>query len=127
MQYAQPADCLCRRTFSKHRVLFVARGLAVALADGEDGANQQAAFKLACHYDESSECAHVVGINEVACYRTERTLMGCADPLLRGSVHLEGGSAHPISVLELTKDKVVGWSCHWPTPVAEGACDASPS
>ena len=25
-------------------------------------------------------CAHV-SINEVACYRTERTLMECADPL----------------------------------------------
>ena len=42
-----------------------------------------------------------VSINEVACYRTERTLMECADPpLLRGSVH-------PISVLELTNNKVV--------------------
>ena len=28
----------------------------------------------ACHYSESSECAHV-SINEVACYRTERTLI----------------------------------------------------
>ena len=36
-------------------------------------------FRSTCHYDESSECAHV-SINEVACYRTERTLMGCADP-----------------------------------------------
>ena len=39
--------------------------------------------------------------NEVACYRTERILMGCADPLRRGSVHR-------ISVLELTKTEVVG-------------------
>ena len=29
-----------------------------------------------CHYDESSKCADV-SINEVACYRTERTLLGC--------------------------------------------------
>jgi len=38
------------------------------------------------HDDESSECAtarqHKVA--EVACYRIERTLMGCADPLQRG-------------------------------------------
>ena len=27
----------------------------------------------------------VVSINEVACYRTERTLTGCADPLRWGS------------------------------------------
>ena len=61
----------------------------------------------AFHYDESSECAHV-SINEVVCYRTERTLMGCAElPLLRGSVH-------PISVLELTNNEVVGRSRHWP-------------
>ena len=52
------------------------------------------------HDDESSECAtarqHKVA--EVACYRLERTLMGCADPpfLLRPS---KGVSAHPISVL----------------------------
>ena len=45
--------------------------------------------------------AHVSNEMEVACYRTERTLMGCADPLRRGSVH-------PISVLELTKNEVVG-------------------
>ena len=32
----------------------------------------------ACHYCESSKCAHV-SINEVTCYRTESTLMGCAD------------------------------------------------
>ena len=34
---------------------------------------------------------------------------GCADrpPLLRGSVH-------PISVLKLTKNEVVGGSRHWP-------------
>ena len=38
---------------------------------------------LACHYDESSECAHV-SINEVACYRTKRTLMGCADHPFKG-------------------------------------------
>ena len=35
---------------------------------------------------------------EVACYRLERTLMGCAD--------LEGGSVHPISVLELANNEV---------------------
>ena len=51
-----------------------------------------------CHYDESSDCAHV-SINEIACYRTERTLMRCVDlPFLRGSVH-------PNSVLELTKNE----------------------
>ena len=59
------------------------------------------------HYDESSECAHV-SINEVPCCRTERTLMGCADPL-------EGRkSAHPISILELTENEVVEGSRHWP-------------
>ena len=33
----------------------------------------------ACHYDASSECAHVSthSIAEVACYRLERALMGC--------------------------------------------------
>ena len=63
---------------------------------------------MACHYDESSECAHV-SINEEACYRTERTLMGCTDPPI-----IEGGSVHPISVLEFTKNEVVGGSRHWP-------------
>ena len=54
-------------------------------------------------HDESSVCAGV-SINEVACYRTKRALMGCADPpppLLRGS-------AHPISVLDLTEQKQSG-------------------
>ena len=41
----------------------------------------------------------------MAGYRLERTLMGCADPL-------ERGSAHPISVLELAKNKVDGGVCH---------------
>ena len=57
------------------------------------------------HYDESSECAHV-SIIEVACDRTERTLMGCADPPPRR------GTAHPISVLEFKtkeKKKWLGW------------------
>ena len=54
---------------------------------------------------ESSECAHV-SINKVACYRTERTLVGCADCPER---------AHPISVLELTNNEVVGGSRHWPS------------
>ena len=58
-----------------------------------------------CHYYVSSDCAHV-SINEVACYLTERTLMGCADPLRRG-VHRP-----PISVLELTNNEVVGGSRH---------------
>ena len=34
--------------------------------------------------------------------------MGCADPPSKG------GSVHPISVLELTNNEVVGGSCHWP-------------
>ena len=36
-------------------------------------------IRLACHRYESSECAHVSihSIAEVACYRLERTLMGC--------------------------------------------------
>lgn len=33
--------------------------------------------------DESSEWAHVSG-NEVACYRMERALMGCAEPPFYG-------------------------------------------
>ena len=35
-----------------------------------------------CHYDESSECetARQHKVAGVACYRLERTLMGCADP-----------------------------------------------
>ena len=51
--------------------------------------------------DDSSECAHV-SINQVACYRIERTLMGCAD--LRGSVY-------PISVRKFTKTKTK-WESH---------------
>ena len=35
------------------------------------------------HYDASSECANV-SIHEVACYRTERALMGCAEPPSKG-------------------------------------------
>ena len=54
-------------------------------------------------YAESTECATACqhDVAEVACCRTERTLMGCAGPpsLLRGS-------AHPSSVLELTKNEV---------------------
>ena len=43
-----------------------------------------------------------VSIDEVACYRTERALMGCTRPL-----RYRRGSVHPISVLELTKNEVV--------------------
>ena len=43
----------------------------------------------------SSECAHV-SITEVACYRTERTLVGCADR-----------RPPPFLVLELTNNEVV--------------------
>ena len=52
------------------------------------------------HNDESSECttARQHSVPEVACYRIERTLMGCADPL------------RTISVLELTKNEVDGGS-----------------
>ena len=52
-------------------------------------------------YDESSECVIALQhkVAEVACYRTETTLMGCAEPLLKWSVH-------PISVLKLTKNEV---------------------
>ena len=47
-----------------------------------------------------------VSINEVASYRTERTVLGCdVPPLLRRLVH-------PTSVLEITKTKWLG-SCHW--------------
>ena len=49
------------------------------------------------HYDESSEVqptARQHKVAEVACYRLERTLRGCADP------PSNGGSVHPISVLE---------------------------
>ena len=55
-------------------------------------------------YDESSErgTARQRKVAEAACYRLERTLMGCVDPLLRGSVH-------PTSVLELTNNEVGGW------------------
>ena len=58
----------------------------------------------ACRDDESSECAtarqHKVA--EVACYRTPRRhWRGAPTPLLRGSVH-------PISVLELANNEVVG-------------------
>ena len=35
---------------------------------------QPSVRSAACHYDESSECAHV-SITEVACYRTERTFV----------------------------------------------------
>ena len=37
----------------------------------------------------------------IACYRLEKTLVGCSDPFLRGLLH-------PISVLELTKNEVDG-------------------
>lgn len=61
------------------------------------------------HYDESSECvtARQHEVAEVACYRTEMTWMGCGAPL-------EGKPAHPVSVLDLTKNKVDGGSRHWP-------------
>ena len=45
----------------------------VSLAVHVAGAVQDAGLH---RYDESSECAHV-SIDEVACYRTERALMGC--------------------------------------------------
>ena len=48
----------------------------------------------ACHQYASSECGPV-SINAVACYRTESRLT-------------KGGSAHPISVLELNKTQS-GW------------------
>ena len=57
--------------------------LTSIVASIHDSLNGKVPSNLACHYDESSECAHV-SISEVACYRTERTLMGCADPLRRG-------------------------------------------
>ena len=43
-------------------------------------------YQVPCHNQESLESLGVIGLcqhvsrNEVACYRTERTLMGCADP-----------------------------------------------
>ena len=49
-------------------------------------------------YVESSECVHVsMKQQRQLATNSERTLMGCA---------VEGGSAHPISVLELTKNEV---------------------
>ena len=59
----------------------------------------------ACHYDESSECAHV-SINEGSLLPNQEDTDGVRRPPLEG---LEGGSAHPISVLELTKNEVVWW------------------
>ena len=57
-------------------------------------------FMYLRHYDESLECeaARQHKVAEVACYRLERTMMGCADP--------------PGSVLELTKNEVDGGVCH---------------
>ena len=57
------------------------------------------------HYDKSSEyaAARQHKVAEVACYRIEGTLMGCADPPSKGLVH-------PIGVLELAKNKVDGGS-----------------
>ena len=51
-----------------------------------------------------------VSINEVACYRLERTLMGCADPLRRGV-----GAPHQCSCSRVSK-KRSGWGevCHVP-------------
>jgi len=60
------------------------------------------------HYDESSEYA-TARQHKVAGYRLERILMGCADPPSKG-VGVLGGSAHPISVLELEKNEVDGGS-----------------
>ena len=51
---------------------------------------------MACHYDESSECAHV-SMNEVARYRTERTLVG----LQKGV-----GASHQYSRVN---EKRIGW------------------
>lgn len=70
----------------------------------------------ACHYCDSSEWSYVRIQNEIACWQTKRTLVGCTDPLLRGLVH-------PISVLELKKLRSGWWrggGCHWPTefPIA---------
>ena len=59
------------------------QNIAVSTRDG----NQQVFEQYLRHYDASSECAtarqHKVAA--VACYRLERTLMGCADPPRRGS------------------------------------------
>ena len=60
---------------------------------------------LRCN-DESSECAtarqhKVAAVAAAACYRLEKTLMGCIE---------KGGSVHPISVLEFTKTELDGGS-----------------
>ena len=55
------------------------------------------------HYDESSECetARQHKVAEVACYRLERTLMGCTDPFRRGV-----GAPHRCSRVSKTRS---GW------------------
>ena len=50
------------------------------------GGVQQIGWVSTCHYDESSECAHV-SIHAVACYRTDK---------------------HPNSVLDLPRNEVDG-------------------
>jgi len=71
---------------------------------------QYAVLLLACQYDESSECAttrqHTWG--SLLPTDTDRSLMGCANPLLRRSVHT-------VRVLELTKNEMVGGDGrrHW--------------
>lgn len=52
-------------------------------------------------------CARQHNVAVVACYRLERTLMGCADPSSKGD------RRNPISVLAgFTQTKVFGGSCH---------------
>ena len=63
----------------------------------------------ACQYYESLECAHVsIKWQGKLATDPERTLMGCAG-LPPHLIYL-GGSAHPGSVLELTKNEVDGES-----------------
>lgn len=59
---------------------------------------EQRTQRTACYYDEVSECAHI-SMTETACCRTDRTLVGSAGPRV-------GGSVHPFSVLESSKNEV---------------------
>ena len=54
------------------------RSLEIAVGGSKHPAGVQA-----CEYCASSECEHV-SIKEVACYRSERTPMGCAEPHSKG-------------------------------------------
>ena len=70
-------------SWQKPQKMHLVISISYLVALREPSSRGSASIVMACHYDESLECAHV-SINEVACYRTERTMVGCADPPSKG-------------------------------------------